>query len=140
MIRFFVKLYICGLTYRLYVRYKHKLRINVITLIRIMPNGHPSAAVYLIPLFSYCRPQQYLLSSYHCCAGWREKNAKFHGIIIPNIRYTVYCTGMVYCVLVVGPDSVLWNVCSFMYLGRFYGSMNASKSKGAGGCVIRAAG
>ena len=27
----FVKLYICGLTYRLYVRYKHKLCIDVIT-------------------------------------------------------------------------------------------------------------
>ena len=28
---FLVKLYICGLTYRIYIRYRHKLRIDVIT-------------------------------------------------------------------------------------------------------------
>ena len=46
---FFVKLYICGLTYRVYVRYKHKLRIDVITYIPTLANGPPSAAVCLLP-------------------------------------------------------------------------------------------
>ena len=51
----FVKLYICGLTYRLSVRYKHKLRIDVITYIPTLANGPPSAAVCLlpVPLLSY---------------------------------------------------------------------------------------
>ena len=43
----FVKLYIYGLTYRLYLRYKHKLRIDVITYIPTLANGPPSAAVCL---------------------------------------------------------------------------------------------
>ena len=46
---FFVKLYICGLTYRLYIRYKHKLRIDVITYVPTLANDPPSAAVCLLP-------------------------------------------------------------------------------------------
>ena len=38
---FFVKLYICGLTYRLSVRYKHKLRIDVITYVPTLANDPP---------------------------------------------------------------------------------------------------
>ena len=69
----FVKLYICGLTYRIYVRYKHKLRIDVITYIPSLANGPPSAAVCLLPLLLH--RSQYL--------GY------------PNIRtgYPLYCTG-----------------------------------------------
>ena len=51
--KFFVKLYICGLTYRLYVRYKHKLRIDVITYVPTLAKDPPSAAVCLLPLLSY---------------------------------------------------------------------------------------
>ena len=38
----FVKLYICGLTYRLYGQYRHKLRIDVITYIPTLANGIPT--------------------------------------------------------------------------------------------------
>ena len=43
----------------IYLRYKHKLRIDVITYIPTLANGPPSAAVCLLPLLSYRRPQQY---------------------------------------------------------------------------------
>ena len=36
---FFVKLYICGLTYRSYIRCKHKLRIDVITYVPTLANN-----------------------------------------------------------------------------------------------------
>ena len=49
----FVKLCICGLTYRLFIRYKHKLRIDVITYVPTLANDPPSAAaVCLLPLLS----------------------------------------------------------------------------------------
>ena len=48
----FVKLYIFGLTYRSYIRYKHKLRIDVITYIPTLANDPPSAAICLLPLLS----------------------------------------------------------------------------------------
>ena len=38
---FFVNLYICGLTYRLYIRYKYKLRIDVITYVPTLANDLP---------------------------------------------------------------------------------------------------
>ena len=56
---FFIKLYIYGLTYRLYVRLKHKLRIDVITYIPTMANGPlniPTSAGY--PFYDI-----------YCCAG-----------------------------------------------------------------------
>ena len=59
----FVKLYICGLTYRLYIRYKHKLRIDVITYVPTPANDPPSATVFLLPLLSL-RSQQYRVSRY----------------------------------------------------------------------------
>jgi len=74
----FVKLYICGLTYRLYIRYKHKLRIYVITYVPTLANDPPSAAVCLAVGTSY-RVSQH-----------------------PDIR-TFYCTGTVYFAFVVDP-------------------------------------
>ena len=51
----FVKLYIYGLTYRLYIRYKHKLRVDVITYVPTPANDPPSATIvlsvyYTVPL------------------------------------------------------------------------------------------
>ena len=48
--RVLVKLYICGLTYRSYIRYRHNLRIDVITYVPTLANDSPSAAVCLPPL------------------------------------------------------------------------------------------
>ena len=48
----FVKLYIYGLTYRLDIRSKHKLRIDVITYVPTLANDLPSATVCLLPLLS----------------------------------------------------------------------------------------
>jgi len=57
---FLVKLYICGLTYRSYIRYRHKLRIDVITYVstryRYYRSGPSTANIRTsgYPFYRYC--------------------------------------------------------------------------------------
>ena len=52
---FLVKLYICGLTSRLYIRYKDKLSIDVLAYVPTLTNDPPSAAVCLRSYNRYYR-------------------------------------------------------------------------------------
>ena len=52
---FFVKLYICGLTYRLFIRYIHKLRIDVITYIPTLANWQMTLPLLLSVYYRYYR-------------------------------------------------------------------------------------
>ena len=44
----FIKLYICGLTYRSYIRLRHKFRVDVVTYIPTLEKGPPSAVCCLL--------------------------------------------------------------------------------------------
>ena len=75
------------MTYRLYIRYKHKLRIDVITYVPTLANDPSSAAVCLLPLLSYRR--------------------------VCNIRTSedvlLHRTGTVYFALMVNPSRDAWD-------------------------------
>ena len=72
---FLVKLYICGLTYRIYIRDRHKLRIDVIT--------------YLSTRYRYYR------------SGPSTGTANIQTSGYPFYELYRYCTGTVYFALVV---------------------------------------
>ena len=99
----FVKLYICGLTYRLSGRYKHKLRIDVITYI---PNKWPSlccclsttGTAIIVPPAPAAVPVPGIPTSGHQASA----------------GYPFYCTGTaVYFALMVDPwgGFVGWDPC-----------------------------